>query len=533
MAAPKGIFRDEGFDATSVLRTEDVMSKSLTALKSEGRTYRFETEKAAHVLKSEAPVDLLKQKSKAAAGMIAQGGGDGGGDAAEEATGDAMAKAKQAVLASPSLLKRAFARFSDGQQDGMQTVNAVRTSSKPDVPVPASTRSGRENDGSRTKSQKRRGRRPRSDKAKVRRAARRKAARKAVEAGAARKAAKAARAPKAAAGAVKSSMAWAVAGVACLVALLLSLAVAVPVFFSSSDDGELNYEGLTDAERTVAMYLHGKGLDALHIAAIMGNIRAESNFDPSVIEGGTGIGLGLIQWSFGNRTALENYAASLGRPAGDIGVQLDFLWWQMTGEGDGLAGDPGAYSGVQWQWTGHSQGCLRWLADHGMTKNPPASMEGFKSMGTLEGATGYFTWAFERPSDAGAKVDLRTEFATAYYQILTAKRGGSGNGEGVVALAMGELGKPYVWGACGPDSFDCSGLVSYALTGVYGKRLGTTQTFINWPRTDSPVPGDICVNSHHCGIYIGDGKMIHAPQSGDVVKIGPVQRDMVYVRYPG
>ena len=128
---------------------------------------------------------------------------------------------------------------------------------------------------------------------------------------------------------------------------------------------------------------------------------------------------------------------------------------------------------------------------------------------------------------------MRTEFATAYYQVLTARHSGQGGGEGAVALAMGELGKPYVWGACGPDAFDCSGLVSYALTGTYGQRLGTTKTFISWPRTSSPAPGDICVNSHHCGIYIGGGMMIHAPESGDVVKIGPVQRDMVYVRYPG
>ena len=104
-------------------------------------------------------------------------------------------------------------------------------------------------------------------------------------------------------------------------------------------------------------------------------------------------------------------------------------------------------------------------------------------------------------------------------------------GNVVVDRAYSQLGKPYGWGDCGPNSFDCSGLVSYCLSGSYGVRLGSTSTFINWPRVSNPQPGDICVNSHHCGIYIGGGQMIHAPQTGDVVKISGVHGDMIYVRY--
>lgn len=104
------------------------------------------------------------------------------------------------------------------------------------------------------------------------------------------------------------------------------------------------------------------------------------------------------------------------------------------------------------------------------------------------------------------------------------------SGNIVVNRAYSQLGKPYQWSAVGPNSFDCSGLVSYCLTGSYS-RLGTTGTFMGWTRVSNPQPGDICVNSHHCGIYIGGGQMIHAPRTGDVVKVSSVHSGMIYVRY--
>ena len=46
-----------------------------------------------------------------------------------------------------------------------------------------------------------------------------------------------------------------------------------------------------------------------------------------------------------------------------------------------------------------------------------------------------------------------------------------------------------------------------------------------------PQPGDIATSWGHCGIYIGDGQMIHAPRTGDVVKISAVHSGMIYTRY--
>jgi len=82
----------------------------------------------------------------------------------------------------------------------------------------------------------------------------------------------------------------------------------------------------------------------------------------------------------------------------------------------------------------------------------------------------------------------------------------------------------------GPDSYDCSGLVSYCLLGRHS-RLGTAASFMGYTRVSNPKPGDICCNDHHCGIYIGDGQMIHAPRTGDVVKISAVHSGMIYTRY--
>jgi hypothetical protein len=72
-------------------------------------------------------------------------------------------------------------------------------------------------------------------------------------------------------------------------------------------------------------FLRSKGLNEKSTSAVMGNIQAESGFDPSVIESSTGIGFGLCQWSYGRRTQLEAYGT-------DFNHQLEFLWSELTGQ---------------------------------------------------------------------------------------------------------------------------------------------------------------------------------------------------------
>lgn len=102
-------------------------------------------------------------------------------------------------------------------------------------------------------------------------------------------------------------------------------------------------------------------------------------------------------------------------------------------------------------------------------------------------------------------------------------------GGSAVSRAQSKLGCPYVYGATGPNAFDCSGLVGFALTGRY-TRSYTSSSFLGMPRVSNPQPGDVCVRPGHVGIYIGGGQMIHAPHTGDVVKVSPVQAGMWYVR---
>ena len=100
----------------------------------------------------------------------------------------------------------------------------------------------------------------------------------------------------------------------------------------------------------------------------------------------------------------------------------------------------------------------------------------------------------------------------------------------IVSRALEEMGKPYLWGGVGPDGYDASGLVSYAITGEH-QRIATITTMLEWPKSSIPTPGDICVNAGTCGIYYGGGTMISA-SVGNGVAIMPVEPTMIFVNRP-
>lgn len=103
----------------------------------------------------------------------------------------------------------------------------------------------------------------------------------------------------------------------------------------------------------------------------------------------------------------------------------------------------------------------------------------------------------------------------------------SGDAQALVNYAYNFLGCPYVWGATGPDTFDCSGFTSFVYKNAAGVGIGrTTYDQINEGRAvsrDELQVGDLVFpHSGHVGIYVGGGKIIHAPSTGDVVKISPI-----------
>jgi cell wall-associated NlpC family hydrolase len=94
-----------------------------------------------------------------------------------------------------------------------------------------------------------------------------------------------------------------------------------------------------------------------------------------------------------------------------------------------------------------------------------------------------------------------------------------------VDTALAQQGKPYVWGGAGPDSYDCSGLMqyAYAAAGISLPHSSSMQSTMGTPVAYSDLqPGDLVffyTPVSHVGMYIGNGQMVHAGTSGDVVKV--------------
>jgi peptidoglycan DL-endopeptidase CwlO len=105
-----------------------------------------------------------------------------------------------------------------------------------------------------------------------------------------------------------------------------------------------------------------------------------------------------------------------------------------------------------------------------------------------------------------------------------------------VAFALSQIGKPYAWAEEGPDAYDCSGLTfaSYLSVGIRLPRVAVDQ-YLHGPGSYVPVtqllPGDLLFFStdhndaskiHHVAMYIGGGRMVHAPNFGEHVKVAPI-----------
>jgi cell wall-associated NlpC family hydrolase len=112
--------------------------------------------------------------------------------------------------------------------------------------------------------------------------------------------------------------------------------------------------------------------------------------------------------------------------------------------------------------------------------------------------------------------------------------------QAAVDAALSQLGKPYQWGAAGPDSYDCSGLTMWAWSqaGV-GLPHNSGSQYAATPRVAQSdwAPGDLVFFGspiHHVGLYIGNGKMVEAPYSGQVVRVNSAFRsDYVGAGRPG
>jgi N-acetylmuramoyl-L-alanine amidase len=135
-------------------------------------------------------------------------------------------------------------------------------------------------------------------------------------------------------------------------------------------------------------FFRSNGFPEVSVGAIMGNIEAESEFDPNLIEKGSGIGLGLFQWSYERRTKLENYGT-------DVDHQLQFALAEITGN------------------VGNTGASKEWI-----NKSGYKTLDDFMSgNGSLEELTKAFCYCFERPGIP--HIERRIQSANTYYNKFT------------------------------------------------------------------------------------------------------------------
>lgn len=139
----------------------------------------------------------------------------------------------------------------------------------------------------------------------------------------------------------------------------------------------------------------------------------------------------------------------------------------------------------------------------GTKEKPAESAQGTPSGSSAETAAGIASVASTSKSGASTS-------SNSLNSVLSST---SSDGAKAVEIAKAQVGKNYVWGSAGPDSFDCSGLVYYAYTSQgydiprTAYEIGSSAKQISRSELQ---PGDILYTSTHIGIYMGDGKVVHA-----------------------
>lgn len=163
-----------------------------------------------------------------------------------------------------------------------------------------------------------------------------------------------------------------------------------------------------------------------------------------------------------------------------------------------------------------------------------------KTSTDLEEVTWQFLNRFENPGNNRAKLPARYKSAKNYYEKIKTNSLSGGTASSneiankVIKLAESKLGCKYVWGAKGPNTFDCSGLVYWcykqvgidipSYTGAYMPSYSKYKVNLKDIQPGDVLWRDDGSGNGHAGLYIGNDTFIHAPQTGDVVKKSSVSK---------
>lgn len=231
------------------------------------------------------------------------------------------------------------------------------------------------------------------------------------------------------AGAV-GSLATAIGGSTFGMLILAAVPVLILLLALSGGSADQEVQGMNEVESQVASFFREKGLDDLQIAAIMGNMYAESGMNPGSEEGGgtNANGIGLCQWTNGRHTNLVNYAKSVGKSWTEVQVQLDFFWdhdsWGYWSRAYTIRSEHGPDGSEN-----------RSLDPVGGTL-VSGSKRAFLASTDLKDAVRQFCYGWEGAGIPRLKV--RYEAADRYYELLTNPSDGDGdhgNGTGAPQIA--------------------------------------------------------------------------------------------------
>lgn len=304
--------------------------------------------------------------------------------------------------------------------------------------------------------------------------------------------------------------------------LIVAAVLASAVRGASSSPASAGVGSLTGVEAEVARSLQGYGFSNQAIAAVLGNLRAESGMDPAsdvVMDGQFNYAYeracGLFQYTStspgtGEYWAFRNWAAANGKAWSDVATQME---WTFSRGG-------GGYYGARWGTA---------LAASGYYSNCPGyagsgydTADEFRTDGDVTRATYSWMACYERPANGQfAHLDRRIEYARGYLSMLSTRAGGTADGQTSPRQQA-------ILSACGSTPSPGAGWCAAWVSAVYRNAgLGTwsgnaCDMYERWCTSSDPAdlrPGMIiAVSSHshtaagraygHVGIYIGNGQVM-------------------------